>query len=178
MDIQPAFPCSLPSCVKHLWLWGPAYEVPVVQSNFPSLSTVGWSKGSTVWHLLGSQEAQRSVDETQILRIHLILQEAGHISLSIPRIPEVPLVLRALTIQMQAALDNKNLGRWAELMQARNRYLPISTLPVPPCTGNGQETESCTPLVHFPDAPPQCHLPGVQYMASGGVHWPHHRGPG
>ena len=129
MDIQPAFPFSLPSCVKHLWLWAPAYEVPVVQSTFPSLSSVGWSKGSTVWHLLGSQEAQRSVDETQILRIHLILQEAGHSSLSIPRIPETPLVLRALTIQMQTALYNKNLGRWAELMQARNRYLPFLSHP-------------------------------------------------
>ena len=129
MDIQPAFPFSLPSCVKHLWLWAPAYEVPVVQSIFPSLSSVGWSKGSTVWHLLGSQEAQGSVDELQILRIHLILQEAGHSSLSIPRIPEAPLVLRALTIQMQTALDNKNLGRWAQLMQARNRYLPFLSHP-------------------------------------------------
>ena len=30
---------------------------------------------------------------------------------------------------MQAALDDKNLGTWAELMQTRTRYLPWDTPP-------------------------------------------------
>ena len=33
----------------------------------------------------------------------------------------------ALTLQMSIALESKNLGKWATLMQQRNTYLPYAT---------------------------------------------------
>ena len=64
-----------------------------------------------------------------MLRIHLLLQEAGS-SLRPPTpIQQGHLILRALTMQMQIALDSKNLGRWAEVMQVRTRYLPFDKHP-------------------------------------------------
>ena len=123
---------QFPPSIHYLWLWAPASEIPAVQSAFPPLQSTGWFKGSEMWHLLSSREAQDACDEVQILRIHLLLQDAGTSLLSVSPIPQSPLVLRAITIQMQAALDDKNLGTWAELMQTRTRYLPWSTPPPPP----------------------------------------------
>ena len=113
-----ALPMSqLPPFVVHLWIRAAAAEVPEVQRNFPETRCVGWVKGPWTWHLWTSGAAISACDEIQIMCIRLSLQGEGGTIL--PNLHEGAHVLKALTLQMQAALDHKNLGRWAEIMQER-----------------------------------------------------------
>ena len=126
---SPSLMSQLPPSFVHLWIWAPAAKAPEVQKHFREMRSVGWVKGPWTWHLWTSDAAIRACDEIQIMRIRLSLQGEVGTVLPWPTLPEGPLVLRALTLQMQAALEDKNLGRWAELMQERTRYLPFSILP-------------------------------------------------
>ena len=90
---------------------------------------MGLIKGPWTWHLWTSDAAIRACDEIQIMRIRLSLQGEVGTVLPWPTLPKGPLVLRALTLRMQAALEDKNLGRWAEFMQERTSYLPFLNHP-------------------------------------------------
>ena len=101
-----------------------ATEVQSICDSFPTFGLLGYTK-EPAWALLASSGAIRQCDEIQLWRIHLLLDDLGTSFLSPPIAPQSTLLCRAITMQMQVALDDKNLGRWAELMQIRTRYLPF-----------------------------------------------------
>ena len=70
-------------------------------------------------------------------------------------------------MQMQVALDDKNLGRWAELMQIRTRYLPLDRHPP---LGHGAPSQPRPALVGGRYPPEICPLLGLQHLATSGVH--------
>ena len=84
------------------------------------------------WTLIALDTATRDCDEAQLWRIHLLFAELGSSYISPPKPAHSTLVCRAITMQMQVALDEKNLGRWAELIQIRTRHLPLERHPPPP----------------------------------------------
>ena len=116
--------------VTHSWIWAPAAEVRSILHSSPTYCLLGYKK-TPAWALLVSGGAISACDEIQLWRIHLLLDDMGTSYITTPIAPQSSLLCRAITMQMQmqVALDEKNLGRWAELMQFRTRYLPFGRHP-------------------------------------------------
>ena len=83
--------------------------------------------GGKVFSLFTSSEALSHIDTIQTLRILLCLDEYGRTCLPLPCPPKRHAICNAITIQMQGALQNKNIGKWAQLLQKRVQFLPYST---------------------------------------------------
>ena len=114
--------------VTYAWIWAPTTEAPAVFECFLQHRPLGYMK-SPAWTLIAPITATCGCDEIQLWRIHLLLAERRSSYIHPPIPSQSTLVCRALTMQMQVALDDKNLGRWAELMQIRTRYLPLDRHP-------------------------------------------------
>ena len=83
------------------------------------------------WFLYASDTTVQALTDTQRLRIHCYFLHHHHSASSMwwPH-PQRRFFYKAYTRAMRNALEAKNLGAWATLLQARVTYLPYETHPV------------------------------------------------
>ena len=112
--------------LRHCWWWVADESTPEFCAAYPDGSVCAVSvlcQGRPV-HLFTSAWAVDDIDELQCFRLRLTLSEYG--TCFLPRLekPRRTATCSALTRQMQFALDDKNLGKWAMLQQCRVPWLP------------------------------------------------------
>ena len=114
-----------PPPLLHVWVWVPDTYLASARRHFRDHKIVGSYGKQNPLHLLASNEALCACDTLQLQRLHYFFQYEGssHITYSPP--PHAPNVLRALSLQMSKALQDKNMGKWAALLQLRTSYLPL-----------------------------------------------------
>ena len=84
----------------------------------------------TIWYLYVSQATTQTITPLQWLRLHCYFLHHAH-SFSAPWRPHPhrEYLYKAYTRGMHQALDTRDLGRWAHLLQDRIAYLPYETHP-------------------------------------------------
>ena len=103
--------------LHHCWWWVGDAIIPSFLAAYPEAPVCTASvlcQGRSV-HLFTSPSAVSDIDELQCFRLCLALSEYG--TCFLPRLekPRRTATCSALTRQMQFALDDKNLGKWALL---------------------------------------------------------------
>ena len=112
--------------LRHCWWWVGDASIPSFLAAYPEASVCTASvlcQGHLV-HLFTSPSAVSDIDELQCFRLRLTLFEYGRCFLPRLEKPRRTATCSALTKQMQFALDDKNLGKWALLQQCRVPWLP------------------------------------------------------
>ena len=76
---------------------------------------------------LTSKDAISACTTTQMLRLRTFFQHEGGGRFPYTPSPQSGNILRARTMQTHGAINDKNLGVWATLLQARVKYLPYQS---------------------------------------------------
>ena len=97
----------------------PSFHAPV------HMATLLVAKGA--FFLLASSHVYNAVDALQFRWLHLLLKEVGTSHVQVQCVRRAVSICCDLTIQMRSAVEAKNLGHWAKLMQERTTHLPHSS---------------------------------------------------
>ena len=112
--------------LRYCWWWVGDTCVPDFLIAYPDASfcTSSIMCHRHLIHLFTSEAAVTDIDELQCFRLLLVLSEYGTCFLSRMDKPRRTATCCALTRQMQFALADKNLDKWALLQQCRIPWLP------------------------------------------------------
>ena len=112
--------------LRYCWWWVGDACVSNFLAAYPEASfcTTSLTCHGPLNHLFAPHSAVSDIDELQCFRLWLTLSEYG--TCFLPRLekPRRTTTCSALSRQMQFALDDKNLGKWALLQQCRIPWLP------------------------------------------------------
>ena len=118
---------NLPESVRHVWFWVPDRLLPSFAVTFPAFCPVAAVHRNVRGpvHLYCSPGALSHVSDIQCLRLSLALAEFGTSELPDITPHNATGICKALTAQISTALQERNLGKWGQLVQERTKYLPF-----------------------------------------------------
>ena len=94
--------------------------------EMPQLRQICTIEGHMLWATTSAWEYLSTI---QTQRLYMLFSEHGKCAFPVPIPPHRDTIFSALLYQMQRALAETNLGRWAELMQASIPFWPFTKPP-------------------------------------------------